>query len=192
MGETITKDNVFYTLYDAKSLGEKVYTKETTDYISSYYYLDMTLEDEYEPLKATKYTYKDDSDDSLYVRKIYNFDSGDNKNFNYTSTNYGLLNKTIFYTWAMNKTQDSSYFWCVTDVNATSITIPDSISGYKVLSVGYNVIKDITDLTFEGVIFLMPYAINGTNIDNLTFNESYLLLSCAISNSNIDKITCKR
>ena len=56
----------------------------------------MTLEDEYEPLKPTKYTYKDDSDDSLYVRKIYNFDSDDNKNFNYTSTNYGLLNKTFF------------------------------------------------------------------------------------------------
>lgn len=96
IGNTITKDNVSYTLYDAKNLGEKVYTKETTDYISSYYYLDMTLEDEYEPLKPTKYTYKDDSDDSLYVRKIYNFDSDDNKNFNYTSTNYGLLNKTFF------------------------------------------------------------------------------------------------
>ena len=191
VGDTITKDNVSYALYDAKNLGEKVYTKETTDYISSYYYLDMSLEDEYEALKPTKYTYKYDSDDSLDVRKIYNFDSGDNKDFNYTSTNYGLLNKTIFYTWAMNKTQDSSYFWCVTDVNATSITIPDSINGYKVLSVGYNVIKDknITDLIFEGVIFLMPYAINGTNIDNLTFNESCLLLSCAISNSNIDKIT---
>ena len=79
IGNTITKDNVSYTLYDAKNLGEKVYTKETTDYISS-----------------SKYTYKDDSDDSLYVRKIYNFDSDDNKNFNYTSTNYGLLNKTFF------------------------------------------------------------------------------------------------
>ena len=35
IGNTITKDNVSYTLYDAKNLGEKVYTKETTDYISS-------------------------------------------------------------------------------------------------------------------------------------------------------------
>ena len=37
VGDTITKDNVSYTLYDAKNLGEKVYTKETTDYISSLY-----------------------------------------------------------------------------------------------------------------------------------------------------------
>lgn len=190
VGDTITKAGITYKLYDSSNLGENVYKEDSTDYISSYYYLDMTKENSYPDLTPITYTSRSSlTTDSISDVAPYRLDSAAYPYYNYNSTAYGFLTKTLFYTYG--KKYGCDYFWCVIDVSDNNeITIPETLVNYSILAVGYNVInnKDIHNLTFLGDTILLPYSINNTNIKNLTFSKDVIMLSSTIANSKIETL----
>ena len=193
IGDEIIKDGLIYEVVDVSDyrFDLPVYEKDSDSFWHGYYYIDMTLEEEYLPLKPYNLNNINDINKDMYRYYPY-----DNDQILDTSLPYTLLAYNIYYNYATTHQIDKALIikGYTKDIK-NDVVIPDSINGISVMALGYKSLANlnINSLNIERDLLILPYALSNVRINELNITPTYkelstYLFSCAVSNSYINNI----